>query len=230
MSHRLLVVPALLAALLLAASGCGTKSAVDGKTPTQAVQLAKSKFDHAQSVHLSLSTGSVPKDGNGVLAADGTLTHQPAFKGWVKVVLSGLTATVPVVSVDRQLHARLPLQTQFQVIDPAEYGAPDPATFADPQTGISSLIGDLRSLKKSGQTRQGDEVLTTYTGELPGRSVKTIIPSASTRANYRTSVGIDQSGYATKVMVTGPFFAGSDDVTYQVLLDHYGKGTKITAP
>ena len=30
--------------------------------------------------------------------------------------------------------------------------------------------------------------------------------------------------------VTGPFFTGGDDVTYDVKFSDYGKGVKITAP
>ena len=34
---------------------------------------------------------------------------------------------MPVVAVDGKVYAQLPLTTGYQDIDPAEYGAPDPA-------------------------------------------------------------------------------------------------------
>ncbi len=220
-----LVTPMLLA-------GCGgdgsEKSAA--KSPAEVMEQAKKNFDEASSVRIALSTGSTPTSGNGVLAATGDVTQDPAFKGEVKVVISGLTATVPITSVDGKVYAKLPLQTKFAVIKPSEYGAPDPADFADPDTGLSSLLTQLDGLKKKGQSRSADTILTTYTGSLPGSAVKKVIPSAVTKETYETSVGVDEKGYATTVKVKGPFFSGSDDVTYDVKLDSYDKGVTITAP
>jgi len=216
-------------------SGCGGSSndaakKPAGESPTQVMATAKKHFDDASSVHISLSTSSTPSAGNGVLGATGDLTHDPAFKGDVKIMLSGLTATAPVVSVAGKVYIKQPGQITFQVMNPADYGAPDPADFADPETGLSGLLTKLEGLKKGGQTRSGDTILTSYSGTLPGAAVKKIIPSAVTKETYKTSVGVDQKGYATTVKVTGPFFSGNDDVTYDVKFTEYGKGVKITAP
>jgi lipoprotein LprG len=194
------------------------------------MEQAKKKFDDASSVHINLSTTSTPSEGNGVLAATGDLTPAPAFEGDVKVVINGLTATVPITSVDGKVYAKLPLQTKYTVIDPAEYGAPDPSAFADPDTGMSSLLTQLDDLQKQGESRSGDQILTTYTGTLPGKAVKEIIPSASADQTYKTSVGVDDKGYARTVKITGTFFAGNDDVTYNLKLSDYDAGVKISAP
>ena len=233
---RTLRVPTLLAALmaaLLLLSGCGGGGDTAKKaeqTPQQAMELAKKKFDDASSVQIDLSTKSTPSGGNGVLGASGTLTQAPAFKGDVKVVLNGLTATVPITSVDDKVYAQLPLQTQYTVIDPSDYGAPDPAAFADPETGLSSLLTQIDGLEKKGKSRSGDQILTTYTGTLPGKAVKEIIPSAAAGQTYETTVGVDEKGYARTVKITGTFFAGSDNVTYNVKLSNYDAGVKISAP
>jgi lipoprotein LprG len=234
MSHRrLLPLPALLVAISLALTGCGGSSSKTEKkeaTPSSVMASAKKKFDDASSVHIALSTKSTPSEGNGVLGATGDITHDPAFAGDVKVVLGGLTATVPITSVGGKVYAKLPLQTKYSVIKPDEYGAPDPADFADPDKGLSALLTELKSLKKGDRTRDGDEILTTYTGTLAGSAVKKIIPSADTGSTYDTKVGIDESGHATKVSITGPFFADSKDVTYSVTFSQYDKGVKIDAP
>ena len=99
------------------------------------MKAAKKNFDEAESVRIALSTASTPSSGNGVLGAEGVLTQAPAFQGDVKVVIGGLTATVPITAVGGKVYAKLPLQTKFWVIDPSEYGAPDPTDFADPETG-----------------------------------------------------------------------------------------------
>ena len=41
---------------------------------------------------------------------------------------------------------------------------------------------------------------------------------------------MDDKGYATKVSITGPFFADGKDVTYDVAFSKYDKGVKISAP
>jgi lipoprotein LprG len=218
----------------LLVSGCGGSNASAkkpaGKTPAQVMATAKKHFDDASSVHISLATTSTPSAGNGVLGATGDVTHDPAFEGDVKVVLSGLTATVPITSVGGKVYAKLPLQTKYSVIKPSEYGAPDPADFVDPDNGLSALLTKLDGLKKGKQTRNAGTILTSYTGTLPGAVVKKIIPSAVASKTYDTTVGIDDKGNATTVKVTGPFFSGNDDVTYDVKFSDYGKGVKISAP
>lgn len=216
-------------ALVLAGCGGGQKAAAT-TSPGQVMTTAKQHFDQAKSVHIVLSTGSTPTSGNGVLGADGVITHAPAFQGNVKVVLSGLTATVPITSTGGKVYAKLPLQTKFSVIKPSDYGAPDPADFADPHRGLSALLTRLQGLKKGSQTRQGNQILTSYSGTLPGATVKAVIPSASAKQTYATVVGVDQQGYAATVKITGTFFSGSGDVTYDVTFDGYDKDVRITVP
>jgi lipoprotein LprG len=225
-----LLVLLVVAALVL--SGCGAQKSEKkkGASPSSVMTSAKKKFDDASSVHIALSTKSTPSKGNGVLGATGDVTHDPAFKGDVKVVLGGLTATVPITAINGKVYAKLPLQTKYATIKPSEYGAPDPASFADPGKGLSSLLTKIDGLKKGKQTRDGDQILTSYTGTLPGEAVKQIIPSADSGSTYKTKVGVDDKGYATKVGITGPFFADGKDVTYDVGFSKYDKGVKISAP
>ncbi len=219
-----LVAPAILA-------GCGqSEDKADEESPAEVMEQAKKHFDDASSVHIALSTDDVPASGDGVLGATGDVTHDPAFKGDVKVVFKGFPAELPVTAVGGKVYAKLPFSAKIAVIDPADYGVPDPADFADPENGLSALLTELEGLKKGKETRSGDQILTTYTGTLPGSAVKKIIPSADAGKDYETEVGVDEEGYATTVKVTGAFFSGSDDVTYDVKFTDYDKGVKITAP
>lgn len=222
--------PALLAVLLLA--GCGGQGAddKDAQTPAEVLAQAKQELDEASSWRLTLSTESEPKSGNGVLSAEGVGTHEPAWEGEVKVLLNGLNATVPIVAIDGKVHAKLPLTPTWSVIDPAEYDAPNPADFMDPDTGISSLLAGLEDPKKGEKTRDGGQIVTTYTGTLPGAKVATIIPSAKKASDYETAVGIDDSGRVATVEITGAFFSGMGDVTYDMRISSYGEDVKITAP
>ncbi|MBF4765499.1 LppX_LprAFG lipoprotein [Nocardioides islandensis] len=213
-----------------AVAGCSSQPATEGRSVDEVLTAAKDNFDEAASVHLTLATSSTPSGGNGVLGADGTLTHQPAFKGMVRVLLGGFNAEVPVISVDGEVHAKLPLTTSYQVIDPAEYGAPDPADFADPDSGISGLLVKLEDPSRGAAIRQGDQVLTTFTGTLLGTYVDPIIPSADAKGVYDTEIGISEDDQITTLRVTGEFFSGGGDETYDMTFDAYGEAVTVTAP
>jgi lipoprotein LprG len=231
MIRRTAALSVVLALLLpLTACGGGSDAATKGKSTHDVLALAKQKFDQVSSVHLVLATQDTPTKGDAVLGADGTLTHQPAFEGKVTVVLGGFNADVPVISVGGKVYAKLPLTPKYVAIDPSEYGSPDPADFADPATGISGLLLKLDGAKKAGQTRVGDQVLTTYTGTLTGDLVQPIIPSADKSRSYTTTVGIDQDGRISTLRIAGGFFAHDGDVTYDLTFSDYGKNVKISAP
>ena len=129
-------------------------------------------------MHIALSTDSVPTSGDGVLGATGDVTHDPAFEGDVKVLFRGFPAELPVTAVGGKVYAELPFSAKIAVIDPADYGVPDPAHFADPENGISALLTQMEDLEKGKETRSGEQILTTYTGTPPGAAVKKVIPSA----------------------------------------------------
>ncbi|MFL6060877.1 MAG: LppX_LprAFG lipoprotein [Marmoricola sp.] len=225
----LLAAGALLLAVVLIACGgpSGGKSA--SSDPATALAAAKKNFDAAPSVQFTMSTASKPTKGDAVLGAEGTLTHQPAFKGSVKALLLGITADVPIVAVDGKVYAKLPFSSGYSVINPSEYSAPDPATFADPSAGISGLLTQLQGAKKTGQKRDGKQIVTTFAGTLPGSLVAPIIPSAKASGTYRTEVGIDGSNRIATLRVTGTFFSGAGDVTYDLTFD-YGEDVTITKP
>lgn len=230
MNSRTSALAGILLALVIPLAGCGAeKNANDGASPEQALGQAKTMFDEATSVHLVLSTDSVPTSGDAVLGADGVLTHQPAFEGKVTVVLNSFNVDVPIISVDKTVYAKI-LSPNYAPIDPSEYGAPDPADFADATKGISGMLLQLKDATKSGKKREGDLVLHTYTGNLAGSFVSPIIPSASENGTYKTVVGVDSDGRMRTLKVTGDFFTAAGDVTYDLTFDAYGKSVTITAP
>lgn len=215
----------------LVLTGCGgSNEATSGKNPAEVLAAAKEKFDQSASVRLVLSTEAVPTSGDAVLGAEGTLTSQPGFEGQVTVTLGGFNADVPVIAVGGTVYAKLPLTPRYSPIDPSEYGAPDPSEFADPETGISALLLQMTDLEESGQKRNGEQVLTTYTGTLAGTLVKPIIPSADDAGSYATTVGIDEDGRIATLQVIGDFFAHDGPVTFDLEFDDYGKSVTVEAP
>jgi len=230
-ARRALIALVLAPVTALALTGCGGSAGDDNTSPADALAAAKKAMDSASSWHMTLSTKSQPPDGNGVLGADGVGTHDPrAWKGTVEAMLKGLHANVPIVSVGGKVYAKLPFVGKYVAIDPSEYAAPDPADFMDPDTGLSALLTQLKGAKAGKKVRDGKDIVTRYAGTLDGATVKRIIPSASSSGTFDTTVDINADHQVTSVSVTGPFFAGDDAVTYDLTVDDYGQGVKITAP
>lgn len=224
---------ALALVLVSGLSGCGggdKSPAPKANDATKVLAAAKKHFDDAASVHLTMATASRPTSGDAVLGADGTLTHQPAFEGKVKVLLSGFNADVPIVAVGGKVYAKLPLTPKYATIDPSEYGAPDPAEFADTSKGISGLLLKMTQVKAAGTERVGKDVVTRYSGTLTGSYVAPIIPSADESGTYETVVGLDKDDRLVTLKVTGEFFSGGGDETYTISFDDYDKSVKISAP
>ncbi len=230
--RRIVVLTAVGVATAVALSGCGGQNPDSGSrgNPESVLADAKKNFDEASSVHFDLSTTSTPTKGDAVLGAEGTLTHQPAFDGEVTALYLGFNATIPVIAVDGKVFGKIPFTNGFAPIDPGDYSAPDPADFADPETGISGLLVKLTDVKEGDQERDGKNVVTTYTGTLTGDLVARIIPSAAKDSTYATVVGIDQDGKVATLKITGDFFTADGEVTYDISFDDYDKNVTITAP
>jgi lipoprotein LprG len=223
---------ALAASVLLALTACGGGGPKSPSlTPTKAVALAKANLDKTPGLHLALSGKDLP-DSSALVSADGTLTRAPAFNGKLVVSLLGTHPTIPVIATGGTVYAQLPLTTGWKTLDPAKYGIPDPSALLDPQTGISHLLTATRGLKAGTSVRGGKdnkEVLTTYTGTLPGTAVAAVIPSASGTFDVRYT--IDDSHRLEQAAITGDFYGGDAKAsTYTLTLDQYGLDPKIPAP
>ncbi|WP_395695300.1 LppX_LprAFG lipoprotein [Nocardioides sp.] len=217
------------AALVLA--GCGGSGGGSGGSPEDVVAAAKKNLDETSGVHLTLHTDDLPDGVNGVVDAEGTGTHAPAFEGTITVTLSGQPFQVPVVAVDDKVYVQLPLTSGWQDIDPAQYGAPDPAHLFDTDAGFSSLLAETTDLEKGDTVRGGQdnkEVLTEYTGTVPGEVVTNFIPTAS--GDFDATYTITDDDELREATLTGVFYEDADPMTYTVTFDDYGTEKDITAP
>ncbi|GAA4365991.1 LppX_LprAFG lipoprotein [Nocardioides caricicola] len=221
------------ALVVLPLTACSDDSAGAGgdQDPTAVLAEAKQNLDDTSGVHLTLSTDDLPDGVTGVTGADGIGTHAPAFDGTITVALSGQPFDVPVIAVDGTVYAQLPLTTGWQDIDPAEYGAPDPACLMSPDAGFSTLLSETTDVEAGESVRGGEnnaEVLTEYTGTVAGDVVANIIPTAS--GDFDASYTITDDGELREVDLTGVFYEDSESMTYTVTFDDYGTEKDITAP
>jgi lipoprotein LprG len=226
------VAAALVAVVAVGAlSSCSEGSTASDKSPQQVLAAAKKTLDDTSGVDLTLSTDNLPAGVTGVEKAAGVGTHDPAFDGKITVDLSGQAFEVPVIAVGGKVYVQLPLTTGWQDIDPAEYGAPDPARLMSPDHGFSTLLTKTTGLKKGKSVRGGkdnSEVLTEYTGTVNGDVVSNVIPTAS--GDFDATYTVTDSGELRSADLTGVFYKDSDPMTYTVTFEDYGTDKDIKAP
>jgi len=135
------------------------------------------------------------------------------------------------VAVDDLVCAEIPLAPGWQDVDPADYGAPDPAGFLSADDGFAAILGAATGLEKGESIRGGvdnNEILTTYSGSVAGKVVDRVIPGAS--GDFDVTAQITEDDELREMSLTGVFYEGSPPNTYTVGFDDYGTTKDIQAP
>ena len=203
----------------------------DAQTPEEVLADASARLTDTSGVELTLATDTLPEGVTGLTNATGTLTSAPAFEGSITVVFAGQNVDVPVVAVDDVVYAQLPFTPGWNKVNPKEYGAPDPATLIG-EDGFAGLLTLTEGAEAGESVRGGadnSEILTTYTGTVPGESMKGIIPSASGDA-FDVEWQVTDEGELRTATMTGAFYPRADEVTYTVDFSDYDVEKDITAP
>ena len=203
----------------------------EGPTPEEVLDEAATTLAETSGVDLSLSTPSLPDGVSGITKAVGTVTDAPAFDGSITVVFAGQTVDVPVVAVDDTVHAQLPFTPGWNEVDPQEYGAPDPSDLIG-DDGFAGLLGLTESPEAGESVRGGadnSEILTTYSGTVPGDAMDAIIPSSS-GDTFDVEWQVSDAGELRKATLTGVFYPRAEPMTYTVDFADYGTEKDITAP
>lgn len=218
----------LAAALVL--SGCTSDARENSDSPEEVLAAAKTTLDETSGVRVSLSTEKLPPTVDGILEAEGVGTHDPAFEGDLKVASGGVTADVPVIAAQGKVFAKLPFTTKFVEVDPAAYAAPDPAGLMEPEGGLSSLLTAAEDVEEGEQVRSGEDVLSSYTGTVPGDVVASIIPSATPDTDFDATFTVDDEDHLREAVLTGAFYPQADEVTYTITFEQYDTSADITLP
>ena len=215
----------LVTTVLVLVSACG-KSA-PATPPGTRLATAKTLLDKTPGVAVDLATAQLPTGVDGLLSAQGTGTHTPpAFTGTIRVMNAGFPIQAAVIGVDGKTFVQI---GSWSVIDPAKFGAPDPAAlFGD--RGLSQLLTGVQDLKAGPDTRNGSQILSTITGTLTGRAVASVIPSAVASSTFKATYTLDSDSRLQQVVISGPFYPRAPDVTYTIAFSNYGAHPRITAP
>ncbi|NYG07035.1 lipoprotein LprG [Phycicoccus badiiscoriae] len=221
---------AAIAALTLV--GCTSKGDAPVKEGTPAEQLAaaRANLEKSPAVSFTLESTGLPSKAVGVSAAKGTgLFTPPSFKGTLNATVAGLTGTVDVIAVEQDVFMKF-FTPGYNKIDPATYGAPNPARLFDKATGITSLIAKTQSLAKGDTVRDGGDVLASFTGTLPGAAVADLLVIGDRTATFDVTYGVTQGGHELRtVVLKGPFYPGATS-TYSLRLKSLPQPVAITRP
>ncbi|MDQ3664672.1 MAG: hypothetical protein M3353_08460, partial [Actinomycetota bacterium] len=80
------------------------------------------------------------------------------------------------------------------------------------------------------QSRDGEDVLTTIDGSLPGEVVESLIPSADPAAGFDVTYRLDGDDDLRGASITGPFYPGGGDVTYDLEVTASDEPVDIALP
>lgn len=221
----------LAAAALLGGCSDDDGAATDDRDPEEVLELAKDTLDETTGVNLTLASEGLPDGLTALKAAEGVGVHPPAFEGEITVVLSGTDFDVPVVAVDDTVYAQIPLTPGWSDVDPAEYGAPDPAQLMSPDAGFSSLLPATTDVEEGDSVRGGEdnrEVLTEFSGTVPGDVVANVIPSAE--GDFDATYTINADSELREAVLNGVFYPDTEPMTYTIGFQDYGTEQEITAP
>lgn len=222
-----------IAAAALVLAGCTDSSDGDKGDPAKLqarLTEAKTALDDAETITISLATDKLPSGVTGLLSAKGKGNHSPAFDGKVKVVTGGTSLDADVIAVDGKVWAKTSFAPVFLTIDPDSLKAPDPASLLAKDTGVTQILAKTEKLTEGKKSRDGDDVLTTIKGTLPGSLVKDIIPSAAEDESFAATYRLDDDNVLRDATLKGPFYPDGGDVTYTVTLTTSDTAVTIEPP
>jgi lipoprotein LprG len=219
-----------IAALTLVGCSSGGEAPAKEGTPTEQLAAARTNLEKSPAVTFTLDATGLPSKAVGVSAAKGTgVFTPPSFKGTLNATIAGVTGTVDVIAVEQDTYMKF-FTPGYNKIDPATYGAPNPAQLFNKETGITSLIGKTTSLAKASQVRDGSEVLTSFTGTVPGAAVADLFVIGDRAGTFDVTYGVTQEGKELRtVLLKGPFYSGSTS-TYSLRLKSLAQPVAITRP
>jgi lipoprotein LprG len=235
LSRRLHSLTILLTALLAAGllAGCGPDKSdpkVQRDLLKERLTEAREKIDNAETINLSLSAKNMPDGTSGLLSATGSGNHNPAFKGNVKVITGGATVTAEVVAVGSEVMAKPSFAPIFLKVDPASLKAPNPAALFETSVGFSQVLVETKGLKEGAKSRDGEDVLITITGSIPGSIVRAILPSADPAASFPVTYRMTEDNELRDASISGPFYPGVADITYDISVTTSSEPVSITLP
>ncbi|MFC6153206.1 LppX_LprAFG lipoprotein [Nocardioides yefusunii] len=217
-------------------SGCSGDDAAPTGSPLDVLAAAATELDSTSGAHLTLTSTDFPSGAAGVMGAEGDVVTETGggagFEGDLTVNFAGAAVPVPVRSLDGTVWAQIPLTQGWSVIDPAEYGAPDPSGLLSRESGVAALLNATEDVEAGSSVRGGKnnaEVLTPYTGTISGDVMQRVLPT-SAGDEFDVTFRITSAGTLAEAEMTGVFYPDTPEMTYTLVVSDLGLERVIEAP
>ncbi|MCC6270050.1 MAG: LppX_LprAFG lipoprotein [Microbacteriaceae bacterium] len=215
--------------MLLVVTGCSGTSG--GSDPTAALSAVHDSFASASSVTITLASEDVPKNSEGVTAAEGVGAFdetEPKFKGTVTGKLQGVAGDFDVIAIGDEMWIKF-FTPDYMPLDLAVIDVLNPATLFNPTTGLPSLLEKTTDRATGEQQRDGEDVLDIITGKLSGELVSSLLKLGEPESTFDVTYGITADGELRTAVLTGEFFSGATS-TYTFTVKDYGTPVDIERP
>lgn len=219
----------------LALSACSGDGAAEETatpaTPAERLAAAQAALEATDALTIALTSIDVPTDVNGVRSATGVGVvdgDSIKFSGEVEARITGISATVEMISIDDDAYMKL-FTPEFAPVNLEELGAPNPTSFFAPETGIGSLLAATTDLAEGGRQREGREILTEITGTLPGEKVEGLLRLGGPGLQFDVAYGLTDENELRRAVLEGEFYEGTRSV-YTLVLTDYGQAVPIERP
>ena len=226
----LALVPALL--VLPACSGGEDSPPEETQAPEQVLQAARERFEAAVGLHIELTSSTIPEGRDGVSRAvgDGVVdAERPAFTGEITGRIQGNPAGVELIAIDEETWMSF-FTEDFNPVDMADLGAPNPAELFRSETGVGRLLAETTQVQAGEKSRDGKDVLQTYSGTLPAGPVQDLFALGEAAQSFDVTYSIEPtSGELRAAKISGEFYEGST-TSYSVNLSEYGKSVTVDEP
>ena len=215
--------------MVLGLTGCaGGTGAAD---PEATLSAAHDSFASASSVTIALTSEDVPKNSEGVTAAEGVGAFDattPKFKGTVTGKLQGVAGDFDVIAIGDEMWFKF-FTPDYLPLDVVATGVLNPATLFNPSTGLPALLEQTTEIAAGEQQRDGDVVLDIITGKLSGDLVSSLLKLGEPGSTFDVTYGITADGELRTAVLTGEFFPGATS-TYTFVVTDYGTPVDIERP
>lgn len=228
MNHRTVLWAGALALALLA-TGCSGDSG--GPGAQERLDEAQEKVASATAITIDLTSADAPANVDGVQAATGTGVIEGdliKFAGEIKGRVSGAAATVDLIAIGDDTYMKL-FTPEFEPVDLAMLGVPNPTAFFASDTGIASLMAATSNVSAGGEVREGQEVLAEITGTLPGQQVNALLNLGTPDGEFAVTYGLTEDNELRKILLAGEFWEATES-SYTLMLTDYNQSIPIDAP
>lgn len=228
-SRNSLAAIALLLGILLSACG-DNKPDEKPKTVEQTIREIGATFAKAEALEFDLQTEKLPSDINGIKSAVGQGNRSPAFIGNVDLITGGASVGAEIIAVDGKVWAKTGLSPEMLLIDPVALDAPDPALLVGTgDDGLVAIFSSATGLAMKGKSREGNLVLQTITGNVPGELMAGLLPTASRKSDFLVEFRVTEKGTFHDLYMTGEFYQGHQ-TTYRLKMNVPTEPVTVTPP